>query len=78
MRTLRSWPTLCGLACTALLAGGVALAQSPAKPAEANPKVEPGKVRWHPDVDTACKASQKTGKPVFIFYMMGKLDDQFC
>jgi hypothetical protein len=73
MRKPRSWPTLCGLACVALLAGGVARAEEPA-----NPKCEPGKVRWHPDVDTACKAAMQSGKPVFIFYMMGKLDDQFC
>jgi hypothetical protein len=73
MRKPRSWPTLCGLACAALLTGGVALAAEPA-----NPKCEPGKVTWHPNVDTACKAATRSGKPVFIFYMMGKLDDQFC
>jgi hypothetical protein len=43
-----------------------------------NPKVEPGKVKWHADFDTACKASAKSGKPVLLFQMMGKLDDQFC
>jgi hypothetical protein len=51
------------------------------KPAEAksdNPKVEPGLVKWHPDLATACEAAKKSGKPVLLFQMMGKLDDQFC
>jgi len=43
-----------------------------------NPKVEPGKVRWHPDFATARAASVKSGKPVLLFQMLGKLDDQFC
>ena len=43
-----------------------------------NPKVEPGKVKWHATFDEACQASAKSGKPVMLFQMMGKLDDQFC
>jgi hypothetical protein len=43
-----------------------------------NPKVEPGKVRWHADFETACAAAEKSGKPVLLFQMMGKLDDRFC
>jgi hypothetical protein len=43
-----------------------------------NPKVEPGKVRWHKDFDAACRAAKKSGKPVLLFQMMGKLDDRFC
>ena len=43
-----------------------------------NPKVEPGKVRWHRDFAAACKAAEKSGKPVLLFQMMGKLDDRFC
>jgi hypothetical protein len=43
-----------------------------------NPKVQPGKVKWHADYETACKASKQSGKPVLLFQMMGKLDDQFC
>jgi hypothetical protein len=49
-----------------------------AKAAQDNPKVEPGKVKWHADLATACKAATASGKPVLIFYMMGKLDDKFC
>jgi|SRR6516162_8296917 hypothetical protein len=52
---------------------------APAKPGEfVNPKVEPGKVKWHATFAEACKASAQSGKPVMLFQMMGKLDDQFC
>jgi len=43
-----------------------------------NPKVAPGKVAWHPDLAAACAASAKSKKPVLLFQMMGKLDEQFC
>jgi hypothetical protein len=43
-----------------------------------NPKVQPGKVGWHADFAAACAASAKSKKPVLLFQMMGKLDDQFC
>jgi hypothetical protein len=43
-----------------------------------NPKVAPGRVVWHPSFAAACKASQVSGKPVLLFQMMGKLDEQFC
>jgi hypothetical protein len=35
-------------------------------------------VTWHPDFATACAASAKSKKPVLLFHMMGKLDEQFC
>src|SRR5437762_6032227 len=31
-----------------------------------NPKVEPGKVRWHPNFAAACAFSAKSGKPVLL------------
>jgi hypothetical protein len=43
-----------------------------------NSKVEPGKIRWHSSLAVACDAAQKSGKPVLLFQMMGKLDDRFC
>ena len=43
-----------------------------------NPKVPPGKVVWHADLAAACAASRKSGRPVLLFQMMGKLDDKFC
>jgi hypothetical protein len=43
-----------------------------------NPKVQPGRVQWHPTFAKACEAARKSGKPVLLFHMMGKLDEQFC
>ena len=43
-----------------------------------NPKVKPGLVRWHPDFAAACDASRKTGKPVLLFQLLGRLDERFC
>lgn len=43
-----------------------------------NPKVQPGKVRWHPTLAAARAAAARSKKPVLLFQMMGKLDDQFC
>ena len=64
-------PTELLLASTTKMANGTT-------PAFVNPKVEPGKVKWHPDFATARAASAESGKPVLLFQMMGKLDDQFC
>jgi len=44
----------------------------------ANPIVAPGKVNWHPTFEAACQASAKSGKPVFLFQMLGRLDQEFC
>lgn len=46
--------------------------------AEDNPRVEPGKVNWHPTFEAAVEASKKSGKPVLLFQMMGRLDQKFC
>src|SRR5205814_1765838 len=54
------------------------VAERSAPAATGNPKVEPGKVRWHANFAAASAAAQKSGKPVLLFHMMGKLDDQFC
>jgi hypothetical protein len=43
-----------------------------------NPRVPPGQVRWHGRYDEACRAARRSGKPVFLFHMMGRLDQQFC
>jgi hypothetical protein len=43
-----------------------------------NPKVEPGRVAWHPSFAAACDTSRVSRKPVLLFQMMGKLDEQFC
>jgi hypothetical protein len=50
-----------------------------ARPADSdNPKVEPGKVRWHASFDDAQRAAGRSGKPVLLFHLMGRLDRQFC
>jgi hypothetical protein len=43
-----------------------------------NPRVEPGKVKWHATIADAHAAAQKSGRPVLVFHMMGQLDRQFC
>ena len=43
-----------------------------------NPTVAPGLVKWHKTFDDARKASEKSGRPVLLFHMMGELDKQFC
>jgi hypothetical protein len=59
-----------------------ALARTAAAPAApdnfVNPRVEPGKVRWHADFAAACRAAGRSGKPVLLFHMMGRLDEKFC
>jgi hypothetical protein len=56
-----------------------ALAAATSVPAAgSNPKVTPGKVRWHADFAAARAAARASGKPVLLFQMMGKLDEQFC
>jgi len=61
------------------IAGNQPAARSTASPDKfRNPQVEPGKVRWHKDFEAACTASKKSGKPVLLFQMIGKLDDRFC
>lgn len=40
--------------------------------------VMPGMVAWHADFASACKLAKTSGKPVLLFQMMGKLDDEFC
>jgi hypothetical protein len=42
-----------------------------------NPWVEPGKVKWHESFEAAKKAAVNSGKPVLLFHMMGRLDQQF-
>ena len=43
-----------------------------------NPRVDPGRVRWHANFAAACEASRVSGKPVLLFHMMGRLDERFC
>lgn len=68
---------------TVLTIGGANTSQGdnslPVPPvAEANPPARPGLVRWHADFAAACAASGRSGKPVFHFHMLGRLDERFC
>jgi hypothetical protein len=77
MTRSRSHLWIAGLLClTAASLSAAPRARPAAKPA--NPKVQPGKVRWHADFTAACRAAAKSGKPVLLFQMMGKLDERFC
>ena len=40
--------------------------------------VKPGGVPWHASSKDALAASAKSGKPVFLFLLLGKLDEEFC
>jgi hypothetical protein len=42
-----------------------------------NPRVEPGKVHWHKDVNAAMAAAKSSGKPVLVFHLLGNLDQRF-
>ncbi len=71
-----------GLALPVLLASGDGDRNSTTPPvstsAAANPAFAPGKVRWHPTFEAACAAAAKSGKPVFLFQMLGRLDQELC
>lgn len=43
-----------------------------------NPKVTPGLVQWKNDFEDACLASKRSGKPVLLFQVLGRLDERFC
>lgn len=52
-------------------------APRPVASAADNPTVEPGKVKWHRSFEAARTAAANSGKPVLLFQMMGRLDQQF-
>ena len=43
-----------------------------------NPRIKPGDVAWHPDFRAACAAAKQSGKPVLLFQLMGRLDEEQC
>ncbi len=40
--------------------------------------VAPGLVPWHADFDAACAAAARSHRPVLLFQLLGKLDEEFC
>ena len=59
------------------LLGTVADPAAPLSPSE-NPAVDPGRVAWHPNLETAREASVESGRPVLLFQLLGRLDQEFC
>lgn len=53
---------------------------APATPvAEAAPHTVPaGLVRWHADFAAARAAACTSGRPVLLFHLLGRLDEEFC
>ncbi len=47
-----------------------------ATPLEAAPRT--GLVRWHASFGAAQAAARASGKPVLLFQLLGRLDDEFC
>ena len=39
-------------------------------------KVKPGDIQWHPGFAAACTAARASGKPVLLFQLLGKLDEE--
>jgi hypothetical protein len=57
---------------------GLARTAPPGADSPANPRTRPGLVRWHADFTAACAAARRSGKPVLLFHMLGRLDERFC
>ena len=49
-----------------------------ASPSAAERSCSPGLVRWHSTYKEALQAAQQSGKPVLLFQLMGRLDQEFC
>jgi hypothetical protein len=43
-----------------------------------NPAVAPGAIRWHDGLAAARTASKASGRPVLLFQLLGRLDQEFC
>ena len=41
-------------------------------------RVKPGLVHWHADFAAAKRAAAKSGRPVLLFQLLGRLDEEFC
>jgi hypothetical protein len=43
-----------------------------------NPRVTPGLIGWHADLSAARTAARESGRPVLLFQLLGRLDEEFC
>jgi len=41
-------------------------------------RVQPGDVAWHADLEAAQAAAAESGRPILLFQLLGKLDEEFC
>ncbi len=53
-------------------------ALAPELASSAPARVEPGLVPWHADLEAALAAAKSSGKPVLLFQLLGRLDQEFC
>lgn len=51
--------------------------QETAAPDHTEP-ARPGLVDWHDSFDAACAAARDSGKPVLLFQLFGRLDEEHC
>lgn len=35
-------------------------------------------IRWHDTAEKAALGAAKSGKPVLVFHLLGRLDQEFC
>ncbi len=57
-----------------LLDSGAAPVERGADPA----RVLPGRVAWHASPEAALEVARASGKPVLLFQLLGRLDDELC
>lgn len=67
-----------GRSLPALAAGGSSVKGALADSRLEGRHVQAGLVDWAPNAATAYQRSRLSGKPVLVFQMIGKLDDEFC
>jgi hypothetical protein len=67
--------------CPAIVLGTSAAAERQVPPAGAAPASQPqghGGIRWEPSLAAAKAKAARTGKPLLLLHMFGRLDEPFC
>jgi hypothetical protein len=78
MRTLLVTATLLAGACAPPEEAAPKAAEPGGAAVPANPRTAPGLVRWHESVGAAQAAARASGKPLLVFQLLGRLDDELC
>ena len=68
----------CVLACRARAPARPPLKDAIQPPPAPDAPFSTGEVDWHPSFDEACEAAMESGKPVLLFQLLGRLDEEFC